>query len=189
MRNCAAITIDHHFSCEAKGGVIKKFQNTPNITKDDYDFIRTLSNWNGGPINMYTPFIILVDRLGHTVPAAGVIENLFSSFCFILPQTIIYCTLHDMKEHGRIAAQTQAYELSSQPTICNTNSQATSLNDWHHVLLGLHCNDKLELKRRLGKKHDEHTLLPKPGETTMEYIQRHGQRIPLEKHKKGKHVS
>ena len=61
MRNGAAIAIDHHFSYEAKGGVNKKFQREPNATKDDYAFIRTLSNWNGGPINIFTPVIILVD--------------------------------------------------------------------------------------------------------------------------------
>ena len=75
-----------------------------------------------------------------------------------------------MKERDKMAAQTQAYELSSQPTMYNTISQATSLNHWHHVLVGLHHSDKLELKRRLAKKYDEHTLLLKTGETTMEYI-------------------
>ena len=67
MRNCAAIATDHHFSCEAKGGVNKESQSKPNTTKDDYEFIYSLSDWNGGLINIFTPFIILVD-----VPERGV---------------------------------------------------------------------------------------------------------------------
>ena len=89
-----------------------------------------------------------------------------------------------MKEHEQMAAQTQAYELSSQPTICYTKSKARSLDHWHHVLVGLHFHDKVELKRRLITKYEEHTLLPKCEETTMEYIQRHVQRIPLSSQKK-----
>ena len=48
----------------------------------------------------------------------------------------------------------------------------------------LHYSDKVELKRRIAKKYEEHILLPKPGETTMVYIQRYGQHIPLDKYKK-----
>ena len=71
-------------------------------------------------------------------------------------------------------------------TICHTKSKGTSLDHWHHVLVGLHFHDKMELKRRLITKYEEHTLLPKYGETTMEYIQRHGQHIPLSSQKKQK---
>ena len=128
MRNCAAIALDHHFSYAAKGGVNKKFQRKPNITKDDYEFIRTLSNWNGGPINIYTPFILLVDVMAPTLMSTAVIGNSSSSFRFVLPQNILYCTLRDMKQHDPMAAQTQAYELSSRPTIRYTNNKGTSLN-------------------------------------------------------------
>ena len=85
-----------------------------------------------------------------------------------------------------MAAQTQAYELLSQPTVCYTKSTGTSLDHWHCLLVGLHVQDKEELKRRLITKYEEHTLFPKCGETTLEYIQRHGQRIPLSIQKKTK---
>ena len=107
--------------------------------------------------------------------ATAVIGNSSSSFYFVLPQTILYCTLRGMKADDKIAAQAQAYELSSQPTICTTKSEATSFNGWHHVLVELHYSNKVEFKRQLVKKYEEHSILPKPGETTMEYIPRHGQ--------------
>ena len=91
-----------------------------------------------------------------------------------------------MKKHDEMATETQVYELSSQPTIYYAKSKDTSLDYWHHVLVGLHFHDKVELKRRLITKYDDHTLLPKCGETTMEYIQRHDQRIPLSIQKKQK---
>ena len=95
MRNCSVIAIDHHFSYEAEGGVNKMFHSNPNITKGDYEFIRKLSNLNGGSINIYTPFVILVNESGSTLTAIDVIGNSSSSFRFVLPQTILYCTLRD----------------------------------------------------------------------------------------------
>ena len=126
MRNCAAIAIDHHFSYEAKGGVDKKYKRKPTITKDDYAFIHTLSNWHGGPINIFTPFILCLNAEGDFVSAPEVIGNDKSSYRLILPQTILYTTLRNMKEYDNIAAQSQAYELSSQPTI---KSDSTTSND------------------------------------------------------------
>ena len=155
------------------------FHSNPNITKGDYEFIRKLSNLNGGSINIYTPFVILVNESGSTLTATDVIGNSSSSFRFVLPQTILYCTLRDTKQHDKMKTQTQAYELSSQPTVCHTNSKGTSLDRWHRVLVGLRFHDKIELKRRHITKCEEHTLLPKCGETTMKYIQGYGQRIPL----------
>ena len=55
LRNCTALAIDHHYSYEAKGGVEKLLKRNPKVTKNDYDFIRKLSKWNGGPINIYAP--------------------------------------------------------------------------------------------------------------------------------------
>ena len=185
MRNFAAIAIDHHYSYEKKGGVNNKFQIKPNITKKDYDFIRILSNWNGGAINIYTPFILLVDELGNTLNATDVIGNSSLSCKFILPQASLFSTLRDMKEHEQMAVQTQSYELLSQPAVSHTKSTGTPLDHWHRVLVGLHFADKEELKRRLIMNYAEHTLCPKHEETTMEYIQRHAQRIPLQKTQKG----
>ena len=163
-----------------------KFQVLPKIDKKDYDFIRNLSDWTGGDINIYTPFIILVDESGDTLKATDVIGKASVSCKFVLPQTILFSTLRDMKKHDQMAAQTQAYELLSQPTISYTDSTGTSLDHWHRVLVGLHFQDKVELKRRIIISFEEHTLAPKSGETTMEYIQRHGQRIPLSIPKKRK---
>ena len=124
----------------------KKFQREPNSMKDDYAFIRTATNWNGGPINIFTPFIVLIDCSGHRVIATDVIGNSSASLRVVLPQTILYYTLREMKAHDNMAAQTQAYELSYQPTICANTTEPTSLSDWHHVLVGLHYSDKVELR-------------------------------------------
>ena len=142
MRNCAAIAIDHHFSYEAKGGVDKLFQINPKITKNDYEFIRRLSKWNGGPINMYTPYFICQLLSGEIVPAKDVIGNGNISFRLILPQAILHTTLRDMKQHDDIYAQTQAYELLSQPTIDIESAKITSNNvsHWHHILVRLHLH-------------------------------------------------
>ena len=149
-----------------------KFQVSPNITKKDYDFIRILSDWTGGDVNIYTPYVILVDESGDSLKATDVIGDALFSFKFVLPQTILFSTLRDMKEHDEMAAKTQAYELLSQPTINYTTSTGTSLDHWHRVLVGLHFQDKEELKRRITTQYEEHTLAPKCGEITMEYSQR-----------------
>ena len=75
-----------------------KFQVSPKIDKKDYDFIRNLSDWTGGDINIYTPFIILVDESGDTLKATDVIGKASVSCKFVLPQTILFSTLRDMKK-------------------------------------------------------------------------------------------
>ena len=61
-----------------------KFQVSPKIYKKVYDFIRNLSDWTGGDINIYTPFIILVDKSGDTLKATDVIGKASVSCKFVL---------------------------------------------------------------------------------------------------------
>ena len=39
------------------------------------------------------------------------------------------CTLREMKVHDNMVAQTQAYELSSQPMKCATNTEPTYITE------------------------------------------------------------
>ena len=53
--------------------VDKMYKSEPKIAKDNYRLIHALSNWNGGAVDIYTPFIICLNAEGNLVPATEVI--------------------------------------------------------------------------------------------------------------------
>ena len=85
-------------------------------------------------------------------------------------------------------AYLQFYELCSQPNleIDPATTQTNNVSYWYHVLKRLDVSDICELKRTIMTKMKNHTVLSFSGETTMVYLQRHGQRIPLDKYSKRK---
>ena len=165
------------------------YQSKPILPNDSYAFIRDLSKWNGGKINIFTPFIICQKNSGELVPASQVIGKPDVSFSLILPQAILHTTLRDMKYQDQLSAKTESYELSALPTMEHYSPKFNDVSHWHSALVSLHPRDKIELKKRVVERYREHSIHPKDGETTMEYIQRHGQRIPLDSCKRKTKVS
>ena len=173
-----AIAIDYHFAFEQKGGVEEIYTKTPLLAKRDYNIIRNLGQWVGGPISCDITFLIFQDADGKIVSAEDVVGNQKATFKVSIPQAILYTTLKKMKKQEADLMQTQSFSVQNMFVSGAFDKTSTDVKHWHGVLNKLTPGEQRDLKTRLIDALNSNTVIHKEHENVWDYIQRMGQRRP-----------
>ena len=180
----AAIAIDHHCNYTAEGGVRCQFRTEPEVTIGHYDIIRKLNNYAGGTLSSDIVYSFFRDKCGHPLTAGEVIGNPRASFQWIIPQSSLLTTLRNMKKEEQDILDIESYAQLPNASKRQRLPDDKSTMHWKSVLLTLTAKEQYKLKSYLIEVYANHSLQPKPGETTRQYIQRHGQRLKKRVNKK-----
>ena len=143
----------------------------------DYSILRQLSSWtNGKPVSV--DFFYAICKLhenGQYVPSVDVIGVPEACFDLVLPKTIMYTVLRDMKQEESNFQATMSWSSGRTPN--HFQMSGNKVDSWHNKLISLRKPEREELKLNLIKVHSKHDVLPLDNDTTLQYIQRHGQRF------------
>ena len=71
-----------------------------------------------------------------------------------------------------------SYAQLAEQSRSKVNMDERSPLYWKKLLYQLTAEEQVKLKKRLYVAYSKHTIAPLPGETTRQYLKRHGQRMP-----------
>ena len=154
---------------------------------EHYDIIRKLNNYAGGTLSSDILYSFFHDKCGRQLPAVEVIGNPRASFQWIIPQSSLLTTLRNMKKEEQDILDIESYAQLPNASKRQRLPDDMSAMYWKTILVTLVSEEQYHLKYRLFEEHAKHSLHPKPGKSTHQYIQRHSQR--LKKRVKDKHQS
>ena len=118
------------------------------------------------------------DLDGNLIKASDILGKSTKSFRWVVPQTILLGTLRAMKGEVHEVLQMDSYAQLAEQSRSKVNMDERSPLYWKKLLYQLTAEEQVKLKKRLYVAYSKHTIAPLPGETSRQYLKRHGQRMP-----------
>ena len=173
-----AIALDEHFSFSGKGGVKEYYSENPTLSVSDYRIIRLLHEWKtGSPISSDILYYICLDEHGAMIDPTKAIGCSSVSFNLYFPQAILYQVAREMMSDTIVLMQSQSFfALTSNESSRRCNLSSTDPNHWHNIISNFNITEQKVFKHRMLQALINDTIEPRKDETTIQYLQRKGQR-------------
>ena len=161
-----------------KGGVKELYSQNPKLSVSDYRIIRLLHEWKtGSPISSDILYYICLDEHGAVIDPAKTIGYSSVSFNLYFPQAILYQVARQMMTDTTVLMQSQSFfALTTNESARKCNLSSTDPNHWHNIVSNFNLTEQKVFKNRLLQALINDTVQPRPDETTIQYLQRKGQR-------------